>query len=334
MTRHRAAVIGCGRIGSAFSAERDVLGIYSHVEAYATHPAAELVAVCDTDATRLAECAAEWQVKAAYASAADLFAAAAPAIVSICTPDETHFDLAMAALDAPNTRAVLMEKPLAIRLEDARRIVARSRERGIVLAVNYSRRYATSHQALRQKLAAGFLGRIQTVTGFYTKGVMHNGTHWFDLARFLMGEVASVAGFGDPAGVDPTLDARLEFGSGAVACLQGCDAGGYAIFEMDILGTGGRVRVVESGHTFETFTVAESPRYAGYRELRREQGNAGGLRDVTLHAVEDLTACLDEPGRRPLCSGDDALTALEIASAVRRSAEQRRPLPFPQPSLS
>ncbi len=328
MKKYRAAVLGCGRIGSLVAADRAALGIYSHTEAYAACPGTELVAVGDSDAGRLAACAEQWGVPARYRSAEALLAEAAVEIVSICTPDATHFALASAALDAPATRAILLEKPLALALEDARTLVARARERGVVLAVNYSRRYAASHAALRDALVTGALGRVQTVAGFYTKGVIHNGTHWFDLARFLVGEVTRVSAFGGPADAvsDPTLDVRLEFASGATAWLQGCDAGAFAIFEMDVVGTAGRVRLVDSGHAFESFRVADSPHYAGYRALARSPGITGGLRDVALHAVEDIVACLDQPGRVPRCSGDDALAALRIALAACESAESGAPV--------
>jgi len=328
MKTYRAAVIGCGRIGHAFAAARAQLGIYTHAEAYATCPRTELVAVCDADPERLRACAEQWEIDARYTSAQTLLEEAAPEIVSICTPDETHFELACLALAAPATRAILLEKPLATRFDDAKDLVARARERKIAVAVNYSRRYAASHVALREAVQAGALGKVQTVSGFYTKGVTHNGTHWFDLARFLFGEVKSVHGFanGLPAGEDPTLDARLEFASGATGYLHGCDEEAFAIFEMDVIGTKGRVRVVESGHEFEMFAVADSPHYAGYRHLSRTDGIAGGLRDVALNAVEDLVACMDSPAGQPRCSADDALSALEIALAVRRSAETGCPV--------
>lgn len=323
MNTFRAAILGCGRIGSTFAAARDALGIYTHAEAYATFPRTELVAVGDSDPARLAACAEQWKVPARYLSAEALFAEAAPEIISICTPDETHFELARLAMAAPATRAILLEKPLATRLEDARTLVAEARQRDIVIAVNYSRRYAASHVALREALRAGAVGRVQAVNGFYTKGVAHNGTHWFDLARFFFGEINNVRGFASrPFTVeDPTLDARIEFSSGATAYLHGCDENAFAIFEMDIVGTAGRIRLVDSGHEFESFVVADSPHYVGYRRLSHAEGIAGGLRDVTLHAVEDLVACLETPGRQPRCSANDALVALEIALAVRRSAE-------------
>lgn len=314
-------------MGSGATDDAASIGIYSHAEAYTTFPGTELAAICDVDAMRLRACGERWKVAARYASLSEMLATEQPEIVSICTPDETHAEVTTAVLEAPETRAVLLEKPLAMTLEDARGLVEMAKARGVSLAVNYSRRYAASHWELRNALRAGAIGRLQSVSGFYTKGVVHNGTHWFDLARFLCGEIAVVRGFGraDTAS-DPELGVHLTFESGATGYLHSCDAQAFAIFEMDLIGTSGRIRIVDSGHEFETFAVEESPHYAGYRSLRKAPGLAGGLRDVTLRAVEDLVECLERGGRQPRCSAADALAALEIALSAADSASTGQPV--------
>ncbi len=325
----RAAVIGCGNIASRLAGDADVVGVYTHAGAYRACAETELTAICDTDDAALRECGERWQVAARFRDARQLLAEARPEIVSICTPDATHFDLARLALAAPGVRALLIEKPLAINLADAQLLAALAAEKKVAVAVNYSRRYAAGHQALREDVRAGRLGRIQSVGGIYTKGVLHNGTHWFDLLRFLVGEVVSAHGFrraGDAAD-DPTLDAVLELDGGGWAHLQGCGAECFSVFEMDIVGTAGRVRVVDSGHTFERFEPADDPRYAGYRALRRADADNAGMRDTTLHAVRDLAGCLASGGM-PRCSSDDAIHALEIALAVKESAQTGMPVRF------
>jgi len=308
-------------MGAGFRTNSET-GIYSHAAAYAACPETELAAICDTDEGKLTQVGEHWNVKACYTDPTEFFVREAPEIVSICTPDETHFNLATVALEAPGTRAILLEKPLAMRLADAWKLVSRASERGIVLAVNYSRRYAASHWALRETLRNGQIGRLQGLSGFYTKGLIHNGTHWLDLARFLCGEIICVQGFAghDNDSNDPTLSAWLKFDNGATAFLYGCDAEAFSIFEMDIIGTAGRVRILDSGHQFETFVVGEDAHFAGYRSLRPTNGIDGGLRNTTLHAVEDLIDCLNHPGQQPQCSGRDALKALEVAVAVQESA--------------
>ena len=281
----------------------------------------DLAAVCDIDPERARRCAERWGVARWYVDPAAMLDDVHPDIVSICAPDSTHTALLELAINGTATRAVLMEKPLALSLKEARLAVDQANRRDVRLGVNYSRRYSKGHQALRERIRQGELGELQSIGGHYTKGTLHNGTHWFDLARFLVGEIVQVRGFDRLREVtpDPTLDVCMKFSSGTLAYLHGLDAAAYSLFEMDILGSRGRVRIVDSGHGFETFMVGDSPYYTGYQTLLPHGREDGRLEDTLLHAAQDLIASL-ETGSIPLCSGEDALAALAIGLAAQASA--------------
>jgi predicted dehydrogenase len=320
---YRAALIGCGKIGSEFADDPRVEGIYSHAGAYDACSRTALVAVCDADIERSHRCGGRWGVTARYTDAAQLLREQRPEIVSLCTPDQTHASLLRLVLESPGIRAVLAEKPLALSADDAAGLVEQARRRGVILAVNYIRRYASSHQQLRNFLASGGIGDIQSVIGAYTKGIFHNGTHWFDLARYLVGEIVEVRGIHNrvPPSEDPTLDACLKFENGARGYLHGCDAACFTILEMDLLGTLGRVRIADSGHRIEFYDVKESPYYSGYLNLSPREDLGGGFHNVLLNAVEDLVECLEQQ-RSPRCSGEDGLAALKIAAVAHETASQ------------
>jgi predicted dehydrogenase len=317
----RAAVVGCGAIGAGTGAAHPDVGVGSHAAAYAACPDTELVAVCDTDLARARACADRWGAPAVHADAGELIAAAAPELVSVCTPDGTHAALVALALRAPATRAVLAEKPLAGDARTAAELAARARERGVVLAVNHTRRFPPAFRALRAALADGAIGELQHVAGGYVAGLRHNGTHWLDLLRMLAGEPTAVRGRDRlrEGGPDPTLDAELALPGGASAQLAGLDARRFTHFEMDLVGTAGRVRIVESGHRIETLAPADDPRHPGHRALRLVDVATGALRDAALHAVADVARCVREGGE-PACTGADATAALALAEAVAAGA--------------
>jgi predicted dehydrogenase len=247
--------------------------------------------------------------------------AAGPEIVSVCRPDATHAELVEAALRTPGVRAVLAEKPLALDAGAARSLADLARERGVVLAVAHFRRFAPGLRSLRDELAAGAIGELQHVAGVYVKGLLHNGTHWLDLLRFLAGEPVAVRGwdrFGE-GGEDPTLDAELTLEGGAGARLAGLDTNAYTAFEMDLVGTRGRVRLAEAGHVLERWDVADDERHPGYRVLRARPPERGVLRDALLHAVADVVRCVREDAE-PACSGEDGAAAVVLAEAIRASA--------------
>lgn len=319
---YRAAIIGCGKIGSEFADDPQITDIYTHAGAYRTCPDTELVAVCDNDRIKAEKCRDRWSVPDCYVDYQKMLSVSEPDIVSVCTPDATHFDIIRSIIDSSKVSAVFAEKPLALDLDQAEYLVNLAEKKDVILAVNYSRRYAGKFSEIHEYIHSEEFGDFLTVNGYYTKGTMHNGTHWFDLARFLIGEISRVRGEDTlrEQNEDPTLDAYLEFAHGGHGTLHACDATRYSIFEMDILGTRGRVYIRDSGHIVDVYRVADSPYYSGYKSLVLSGTYTKVMWDMLLHAVEDVVLCL-KSGEEPRCSGRDGIAALKIARAVQKSAD-------------
>src|SRR6266550_1482600 len=88
-------------------------GVFTHAEAYVECPDTELVAVCDSNPHRLEKCGDRWNVTHRYSNLSEMLESEQLDIVSVCTPDATHFEI-LRALLASQTRikAILCEKPL------------------------------------------------------------------------------------------------------------------------------------------------------------------------------------------------------------------------------
>lgn len=320
---YRAVLIGCGNIGSMYADDPKIKGIYTHAEAYLACPKTELVAVCDIDEQKAATCAKKWGITNYYTNIDQLLAEQNPEIVSICTSDKSHADVLDIVLKSSRLKGVIAEKPLTLNENQAMELVSRARQNRVCLAVNYNRRYSPGHQKLRDDIQAGCLGKIQKITGFYTKGILHNGTHWIDLARWLFGEICELQGFSTREQLildDPTLDAWFKFENNTVGFLQGLDAKLYSLFEMDITGTDGRVRIINSGHEIEYYHVVDSTYYSGYKTLQKINVVEDQVSDTLLHVVSNLVDAI-EGSVIPRCSGTDGVKALYIANALVKSAQ-------------
>src|SRR5207247_10170864 len=147
----------------------------------------EMVAVCDLDADVAKRCGERWNV-ASFTDVSELLRAAEPEIVSICTPDETHYAIAGLAIEARSVRAILCEKPLATNVKEGEELVRLARDNGKLVAVAYIRRYAENMRSVRRLLDDRSLGPVRAVRGWYGKGVLHDGGHWFDLLRMRAAE--------------------------------------------------------------------------------------------------------------------------------------------------
>ena len=129
-------------------------------------------------------------------------------VVHVASPNAHHFDQARRVLESG--RHVICEKPLATSSREtaALRALAESRP-SQAAAVNYNIRYYPLCHEIRERIAGGSLGRVLSVTGSYVqdwllypedynwrvepdgrtnlRAVADIGTHWMDLAQFLIG---------------------------------------------------------------------------------------------------------------------------------------------------
>ena len=191
----RAAVIGAGFVGPF------------HVDAIRRAGYAEVVALVGSNPGRTQTRAEALGIPRATTKAEEVFADADIDVVHICTPNDSHVDLAQQALQAG--KHVVVEKPLALNLADARELATLAVERGLHGAVAFTYRgYPMVREAQRQ-VADGALGSLRLVHGAYlqdwlstetdynwrldpsaggSRAVADIGSHWFNTAEYVSGQ--------------------------------------------------------------------------------------------------------------------------------------------------
>ena len=146
MGKVKVGVIGAGSISEL------------HMGSYRNNPDAVLHAICDLNEQRAKQTAEKYGFARVYTDVRDLFADPELDAVSICTWNNTHADLSVAALEAG--KHVLVEKPLSTNVAEALRVQEAVRRTGKVLMVGYVRRYGPNYQLAKQMIDAGELGEI------------------------------------------------------------------------------------------------------------------------------------------------------------------------------
>ena len=155
-------VIGAGARGEAFARQL-----------YTGHPRATLFGVCDLDGDRLAKFC-DWcklENTRRYTDPAKFFADPGMDGVIITTPEFTHAEVAIAAMQAG--KAIYIEKPLAHTLADCYRIIDAQRKTGVVAYVGFNLRASVANQQLRDIVQQGTLGQIVYVSGMEALAVAH-----------------------------------------------------------------------------------------------------------------------------------------------------------------
>ncbi|PPF70597.1 oxidoreductase [Clavibacter michiganensis] len=148
----RIGVIGAGTIAGL------------HLAAYAQNPDVVVAGICDVDADRAARRAAETGATLVTTDHRELLASPDIDAVSVCTRNDTHAEIAVAALEAG--KSVLLEKPMALTVAQAEAIVRAEAASAGSVQVGYVRRHSSNAVTLKRFVDAGDLGPI-----YYAKAV-------------------------------------------------------------------------------------------------------------------------------------------------------------------
>jgi predicted dehydrogenase len=340
----RFSLIGCGDIGrmrASAVARLRALGV----------PGATLVAAADADEARARAIAASHPGCRALADGMAAAALDGADAVIVSTPPNLHAPFALAALRAG--KAVLIEKPIASRLEDARAIVSEATARRLALAVGFNIRHFVAFRRAHEMVRGGAIGELDHVRAYhghpggaeFTHAWVHdasvmgggalldNGIHILDLARWFLGDVCEAKGYATGhtwrfEGCEDNGFALFRSAAGRVASVGASwtEWNGYG-FAVEAYGTRGMVRASYPPMMLRTAI----PPSAGAPAQKRTEifplfQVTERLRSWRWTLVESLAAEMADfaraarEGRDPECSGTDGLRALEMAHAVYASS--------------
>jgi len=321
--KYKVAVIGCGKIGSEFDNDPKRKVISSHAGAYSYLKKTKLVAVCDLNKTKLERCARKWRVPSFYRNYQEMLKKEKIDILSICTQASTHLGIIRNVANY-KIKAIFCEKPIANSLKSADEIIDICKREKILLVINHQRRFNYLHQQIRKYIIDGKLGDIQQVTFYYGNGIFNSGSHLFDLLRFFFGKARWILGIfsknKSPFSGDPNIDGFIEFENGVRVAIQALDAKDYMIFEIDILGEKGRIKITHTGFNTEFYKVKPSRFFSKSKELYLSKFPFKRIpNQFIVNGVKDIIGCLEEKSK-PISSGKDGRAALELCTAFYFSA--------------
>ncbi len=251
----KVGLIGLGRLGKVYA--RDLVRGLAGVE---------LAAVADIDAKLAQRVAEELAVAKWYADPFALIAEHNLEAVLIVTPTNTHHDLVIAA--SQRGKAIFCEKPLSLSLAQALAVQEAIARSGVFFQMGFMRRFDKGYAAAKQKLEAGEIGKpilfratsrdpfapsLEYANPQNSGGlILDMGIHDFDLARWLVGEIASVSALGNAlacpelqsVGDIDTAIITLKFSAGQIGTVDLTRNGVYGYdIATEIVGTHGTLRI-------------------------------------------------------------------------------------------
>lgn len=320
--------IGVGIVGAGYMGR-------THSFHYSQLKDVELVAVADVNVEAARELAAQYEIPHVYQDYQELLECPGVDAVSICTPDAVHRGPSVGAAQAG--KHILLEKPIATTIEDARAILDAVEQAGVVLTIGFVSRFLKTYSLAHKSLEEDKLGDIMSIAAkriirasvgeYYAKRdtiIDFLSIHDIDLLRWFGGDVVSVYAEAD-AFVFPSEDkhdtamALLRFANGAIGYFHGCwtlpnEVPYRATSTFEVVGKEGVVNVDAFDQSLRVASSAGCEFPIGW--------------DLTSAFRAQLQHFIDcaRTGEAPLITGEDGLKALAVAIACGRSAREHRPV--------
>jgi inositol 2-dehydrogenase len=327
MAKLNVGVIGVGRLGRIYV--RDLAGRIAETR---------VVAVADPVEALVQDIAAEFEVPRSFTDPLALIDDPAVDAIVIVTPTHTHRELVIAASD--RKKPTFCEKPPALSLQDIVVMKQAIEKAGLFFQMGFMRRFDAGYAAAKKQIDAGRIGAplvfkatsrdpfrpsLEYANPKSSGGMLIDmGIHDFDLARWFMGDVRSVAAIGatiaypelETVGDIDNAIASLTFTSGKLGVVDLTRSGiyGYDI-STEILGLEGTIRI---GYLRETpimvMTKANGVSHdtVPYFMERFRDAYTNQLQNFAQNVLHQ---------RAPPITIDDGMEALRIGIAATRARE-------------
>jgi len=339
------ALIGCGRISP------------NHIEA-ARNNNLNFVAMCDLLPEAMKEKSDKFHLETVrqYTDYRELLYKEKPQLVAIATESGKHAQIALDCIE--HGCNVIIEKPIALSLSDADKIIAAGHKKGVVVCANHQNRFNKSIQYIRKSLEDGRFGKLSHGAAhvrwnrglsYYEQAkwrgtweqdggcLMNQCIHNIDLLRWMMGDdVEEVMAYTDQLQHNylETEDlglAVVKFSNGCYGLIEGTTN----VFPKNLEETlyiFGDKGTVKAGGTSDN--IIEECRFSDNKddpeEVKKTYGdnppNVYGYGHTPLYA--DVINAINT-GRQPYVSGEAGRRALELVLAIYKSAAEHRPVKLP-----
>jgi predicted dehydrogenase len=142
----------------------------AHLPSLTQYPAAEVVAIADLSAERLRRAGDAYGIERRYSDFRHMLDAEQLDGVIVATTHATHYEIASEVLE--RKLGLMLEKPMVLRAREARELNHLAERQGVPLIIGYPWHFVPQHQQLRERIASGYLGKIQLVSNLFASMVL------------------------------------------------------------------------------------------------------------------------------------------------------------------
>jgi predicted dehydrogenase len=301
----RAGVIGVGYLGRF------------HARIYNDMEGVDLVGVADTDRQTADRVASEYDTRALY-DPMDLLDEVD--VVSVVVPTSLHRQVAIPYLE--KGIHMLLEKPVASTLDDAKLIVETARKHGATLQIGHLERFNAGIMALADQVNEPRFIEAHRLGPFVERAtdvdvVTDLMIHDIDIILSLVGDkLTSISATGTPVLTDHVdiANARLEFANGAVANVTASRVSNKKFRRIRVFGRNSYRAINFVDQQLEVAYPGKTPEGQNFPEIVYETHSISPTQPLDAELAHFIDVV--RRGGRPLVTGEDGMEALRVAMLV------------------
>lgn len=331
------AIVGCGHIAK------------KHAESIMKVQGAKLLAVCDTDPEKMKPFIEEYDVMG-FTQLSEMLALDELDIVNICTPSGFHKKIALEIANAK--KHVIVEKPIALTLEDTDDIINACKDNGVKLSVVHPNRFRPVMQELKNAVNNGDFGKLSHANAtvrwnrndeYYAQApwrgtktldggvLMNQAIHNLDLLVWIMGEPEEVYSMSATRlrniEAEDVSTGVIRFKNGALGVIEAATTIYPKNLEetLSIFGESGTVKIGGTTANFVEHWNVKSMNEDEVTDLissiKADPYGIPGHQCI----IEDMIDAIAKD-RDPIVTGEDGKKALKLVLALYESAEKNHPV--------
>lgn len=312
MKKVNVGVVGVGAMG------------HNHVRVYTRLKNANLLAVSDLMKGTLAEVSKKYNT-VGFVDYDNVLKMPEIDAVSVCVPTTYHYEVVMSAIE--QGKHVLVEKPIAFTLKEAKDMVKAARKQGVKLATGHVERFNPAVLETKKLLREKLIGEVVSVSakrvGPFPPRIKDVGVtidlaiHEVDVMAYLMDSPVSkvyahVGSRLEKCEYEDHAEIMMEFYNNAIGMLEVNWLTPYKKRQLEVTGTDGIISLDYIDQTVEIFGKNARNVRVPHREPLMEELNS------FLNAI-----LLDE---KPKITGEDGIHALKTVLASMKSAKEKTPI--------
>ncbi|MCF0227006.1 MAG: Gfo/Idh/MocA family oxidoreductase [Methanobrevibacter sp.] len=307
-------VIGVGAMG------------YNHARVYYKLENANLIAVSDVSEKTLKKVCKKYDAQG-YSDYEELLKNPDIEVVSVCVPTTHHYNIVMEAIN--HGKHVLVEKPIAFTLDEAKEMIKAAKEKGVILATGHVERFNPAVQKAKELIENDVIGDIVSASakrvGPFPPRIQDVGVtidlaiHDLDVMYYLFDEeVVQVYGtmgsILDNCEFEDHAEIMVNFDNDATGILEVNWLTPYKRRQIDITGTDGIISIDYIEQSLDVYGKFAQDIKINHEEPLKEELNS------FIEAVAN--------NKKPVITGEDGLNALKMVIAANRSSKEHKPINF------